>query len=147
MLNISWINSVILNFSKFCINPLCSGLDVNKNVNSRINLIFWFIPPFILGVMIDKVMQRLRTLQKCVAAYPRWNLLARIITGHPTSNIHLHRIKKSFNCLYVYRDCLHWEFRYFLLKIFHNFFGGIFQYRKDVFVFIEEFREKFEKYQ
>jgi len=30
---------LIIDFSNFCVNT-CSGLDVNKNVNSWINLIF-----------------------------------------------------------------------------------------------------------
>jgi len=38
MLNISWVITVIIDFSNFCVN-MCSGLDV-KNVNSWINLIF-----------------------------------------------------------------------------------------------------------
>jgi len=40
MLNIFWINTLIIDFSNFCIK-MFSGLDVNKNVNSRIKFIFF----------------------------------------------------------------------------------------------------------
>jgi len=41
MLNIQYLGltQLIIDFSNFC-TKMCSGLDVNKNANSRINLIF-----------------------------------------------------------------------------------------------------------
>jgi len=54
MLNISWNNTLIIDFSNFYIN-MCSVLAVNKNVNSQINLIFVgaFHPRYILSNMIE----------------------------------------------------------------------------------------------